>query len=124
MQQTQTAIMNHKPSGDIVTTVNTPSVQSNINNNIKVNNNANNASVTSLGNSVLNSVVVKNTTQTVNGKTQTIATAPDAKAKQVLKEAVDAVVNSFAKHTQGYGRGEFIQFLINFLMNIYRNSIT
>lgn len=121
MQQTQTAIMNHKPSGDIVTTVNTPSVQSNINNNIKVNNSA---SVTSLGNSVLNSVVVKNTTQTVNGKTQTIATAPDAKAKQVLKEAVDAVVNSFAKHTQGYGRGEFIQFLINFLMNIYRNSIT
>lgn len=32
--------------------------------------------------------------------------APDARAKQVLKEAVDAVVNSFAKHTQGYGRGE------------------
>ncbi|CAD7085490.1 unnamed protein product [Hermetia illucens] len=31
-------------------------------------------------------------------------TAPDARAKQVLKEAVDAVVNSFAKHTQGYGR--------------------
>lgn len=35
------------------------------------------------------------------------AIAPDAQAKQVLKEAVDAVVNSFAKHTQGYGRGEF-----------------
>lgn len=33
-------------------------------------------------------------------------TAPDARAKQVLKEAVDAVVNSFAKHTQGYGRGK------------------
>lgn len=31
---------------------------------------------------------------------------PDARAKQVLKEAVDAVVNSFAKHTQGYGRGK------------------
>lgn len=30
----------------------------------------------------------------------------DAKAKTVLKEAVDAVVNSFAKHTHGYGRGE------------------
>lgn len=30
----------------------------------------------------------------------------DARAKQVLREAVDAVVNSFAKHTQGYGRGE------------------
>ena len=34
------------------------------------------------------------------------AAAPDARAKQVLKEAVDAVVNSFAKHTQGYGRGK------------------
>lgn len=30
----------------------------------------------------------------------------DARAKQVLREAVDAVVNSFAKHTQGYGRGD------------------
>lgn len=29
----------------------------------------------------------------------------DNKAKNVLKEAVDAVVNSFAKHTHGYGRG-------------------
>ena len=26
--------------------------------------------------------------------------------KSVLKEAVDAVLNSFAKHTQGYGRGK------------------
>jgi len=33
---------------------------------------------------------------------------PDARAKQVLKEAVEAVVNSFAKHTQGYGRGQSI----------------
>lgn len=32
----------------------------------------------------------------------------DARAKQVLKEAVDAVVNSFAKHTQGYGRGKIL----------------
>ena len=30
----------------------------------------------------------------------------DQKAKTVLKEAVDAVVNSFAKHTHGYGRGK------------------
>lgn len=37
---------------------------------------------------------------------QTTSIASDAQAKQVLKEAVDAVVNSFAKHTQGYGRGE------------------
>lgn len=35
------------------------------------------------------------------------STLPDARAKQILKEAVDAVVNSFAKHTQGYGRGKF-----------------
>uniref|UniRef100_A0A182TFS1 Uncharacterized protein n=1 Tax=Anopheles melas TaxID=34690 RepID=A0A182TFS1_9DIPT len=41
-----------------------------------------------------------------NGKSQApaVPSAPDARAKQVLKEAVDAVVNSFAKHTQGYGR--------------------
>lgn len=37
----------------------------------------------------------------------TTSTLPDARAKQILKEAVDAVVNSFAKHTQGYGRGKF-----------------
>lgn len=42
------------------------------------------------------------------------ALLPDARAKQVLKEAVDAVVNSFAKHTQGYGRGKFI---ISFLFH-------
>lgn len=29
----------------------------------------------------------------------------DLKTKTVLKEAVDAVVSSFAKHSQGYGRG-------------------
>lgn len=37
-----------------------------------------------------------------NGKN---SSSPDA--RQVLKEAVDAVVNSFTKHTQGYGRGMF-----------------
>lgn len=41
-------------------------------------------------------------------------TLPDARAKQILKEAVDAVVNSFAKHTQGYGRGRLqFSFLID-----------
>jgi len=30
----------------------------------------------------------------------------DPQARAVLKEAVDAVVNSFAKHTHGYGRGK------------------
>jgi len=48
-----------------------------------------------------------------NGKTNATAPLPDARAKQVLKEAVDAVVNSFTKHTQGYGRGEFINLNIN-----------
>ena len=33
----------------------------------------------------------------------------DMKAKTILKEAVDAVVNSFAKHTHGYGRGKSIR---------------
>ena len=36
----------------------------------------------------------------------------DQRAKTILKEAVDAVVNSFAKHTQGYGRGEFHSFIL------------
>ena len=30
----------------------------------------------------------------------------EKKGAMVLQEAVDAVVNSFAKHTQGHGRGE------------------
>ena len=38
----------------------------------------------------------------------------DMKAKTVLKEAVDAVVNSFAKHTHGYGRGGEFTFEIPF----------
>lgn len=52
---------------------------------------------------------------------QTASNAPDAQAKQVLKEAVDAVVNSFAKHTQGYGRGEYwMAFLIRILSVLFR----
>ena len=38
----------------------------------------------------------------------------DVKAKTVLKEAIDAVVNSFAKHTQGYGRGMFSSGILSF----------
>lgn len=34
------------------------------------------------------------------------ATRLNKSNKGALKEAVDAVVNSFAKHTQGYGRGK------------------
>ena len=36
----------------------------------------------------------------------------DFRTKTVLKEAVNAVVSSFAKHSQGYGRGKTIIFNI------------
>lgn len=43
------------------------------------------------------------------GSSSIMVTPPsDVRGKKILKEAVDAVVNSFAKHTQGYGRGELI----------------
>ncbi|CAH1785944.1 unnamed protein product [Owenia fusiformis] len=38
----------------------------------------------------------------------------DARAKTVLREAVDAVVNSFAKHTHGYGRVNVVEALQEF----------
>lgn len=38
----------------------------------------------------------------------------DQRAKSVLREAVDAVVNSFAKHTQGYGRVNVVEALQEF----------
>lgn len=38
----------------------------------------------------------------------------DPKGKHVLKEAVDAVVNSFAKHTHGYGRVNVVEALQEF----------
>jgi len=38
----------------------------------------------------------------------------DMRAKTVLKEAVDAVVNSFAKHTHGYGRVNVVEALQEF----------
>lgn len=43
-----------------------------------------------------------------------VPTLPDAHAKTILKEAVDAVVNSFAKHTQGYGRVNVVEALQEF----------
>lgn len=47
------------------------------------------------------------------------AVVPDVRAKQVLKEAVDAVVNSFTKHTQGYGRGEFDVMTLLFISQLH-----
>jgi hypothetical protein len=105
---------------------NNNSIHNNKNSNINNNNNNTNLlnnnsalSANSVGRGSLNSnsncSVISNvqlkTGGTTNGKSQapmapSIVAAPDARAKQVLKEAVDAVVNSFAKHTQGYGRGE------------------
>ncbi|XP_067942752.1 LIX1-like protein [Watersipora subatra] len=38
----------------------------------------------------------------------------DPQARSVLKEAVDAVVNSFAKHTHGYGRVNVVEALQEF----------
>lgn len=38
----------------------------------------------------------------------------DARDKQVLKEAAEAVVNSFAKHTQSYGRVNVVEALQDF----------
>jgi LIX1-like protein len=42
------------------------------------------------------------------------ANMSDVRAKTVLKEAVDAVVNSFAKHTHGYGRVNVVEALQEF----------
>ena len=46
------------------------------------------------------------------------------KTKTVLKEAVDAVVSSFAKHSQGYGRGKptWFSILDNRLSSYYPNA--
>ena len=54
-----------------------------------------------------------------------ITMSQDPQARAVLKEAVDAVVNSFAKHTHGYGRGELMLFqykLIN--STVAENNMT
>lgn len=114
MQQPQLmTVMNHTTPNDIANTVNNS--QSNNNNIIVSNNNVNRVNI---NNAVLQNKhigVINTTTATSNIQSNSggvitgnllSATAPDAKAKQVLKEAVDAVVNSFAKHTQGYGRGK------------------
>ena len=42
------------------------------------------------------------------GGSAAAAAINEFKTKTVLKEAVDAVVSSFAKHSQGYGRGKII----------------
>jgi hypothetical protein len=54
-----------------------------------------------------------NNNNNIKGATASSSSAPsisanEFKTKTVLKEAVDAVVSSFAKHSQGYGRGKLI----------------
>uniref|UniRef100_A0A182SET7 Uncharacterized protein n=1 Tax=Anopheles maculatus TaxID=74869 RepID=A0A182SET7_9DIPT len=85
-----------------------PNGSSTLNNNNLNSKNKNPSSQTNATDSVIHmtNVSVPPKLLVPNGKSQApaVPSAPDARAKQVLKEAVDAVVNSFAKHTQGYGR--------------------
>ncbi|XP_055298948.1 protein limb expression 1 homolog isoform X1 [Sitodiplosis mosellana] len=92
------------PSSNSTTSSNASTVNSkNLNNKISKNTSSNNIL---MGADIVNLANVLST--------QTAAIAPDAQAKQVLKEAVDAVVNSFAKHTQGYGRVNVVEALQEF----------
>uniref|UniRef100_A0A182QMU0 Uncharacterized protein n=1 Tax=Anopheles farauti TaxID=69004 RepID=A0A182QMU0_9DIPT len=92
-----------------------PRGPSTLNNNNLNSKNKNPSSQTSAPDSVIHmtNVSVPPKLLVPNGKSQApaVPSAPDARAKQVLKEAVDAVVNSFAKHTQGYGRVHRIESL-------------
>lgn len=79
------------------------------NSNAAINNNTSNKNHNDLriGGVERKSKILPNNNKTSNGKPQAPIPPSDVRAKKVLKEAVDAVVNSFAKHTQGcYGRGK------------------
>lgn len=62
-----------------------------------------------------------NNNNTIKTGAAASAAMNEFKTKTVLKEAVDAVVSSFAKHSQGYGRGES-SLLIYFLSVTDRNT--
>lgn len=51
-----------------------------------------------------------NNNNTIKTGAAASAAINEFKTKTVLKEAVDAVVSSFAKHSQGYGRGKVFFF--------------
>lgn len=119
MQQTATAattVMSQEQS-DLVASVTVNVSQKNIPKNgksniiLKTTNKTNNNNHSVNNNNISSSkmsaaAVLPSVTNGVIGKSLApAAPIPDARAKQVLKEAVDAVVNSFTKHTQGYGRG-------------------
>ena len=127
-------IINNNPTNINKTKI-TTSITSNNNSKSAANINNNNSTTTNKNNNAnktvpRSDVIVTNLQQKINSaaKNATIsqpasnqastdangtAPLPDVRAKQVLKEAVDAVVNSFTKHTQGYGRGEFNKLDIN-----------
>lgn len=97
---------------------NTTSLNNNSNSTTNKNNNSTNNISSKSNPNGCSDLQHKINTTTTNASTTSSATSetcsngknansslPDA--RQVLKEAVDAVVNSFTKHTQGYGRGEF-----------------
>lgn len=122
IKQSQTATANNLHSNQFnasaITTINNNNIDS------KNKNPTPSSQVTSSPISVIHmtNVSVPQKLLVPNGKSQApaVPSAPDARAKQVLKEAVDAVVNSFAKHTQGYGRGECRFF---FLLLFYEQTV-
>jgi hypothetical protein len=109
----------------LITSANNSKSAANINNNNSTTTNKNNKTVprsdviVNLQHKINSAAKNATISQTASNQTSTdssgngSAPLPDVRAKQVLKEAVDAVVNSFTKHTQGYGRGEFINLNIN-----------
>lgn len=95
-------------------THNKPNVKQRINSDMICTTKSNGASQISSASS--QTVTTSQTTASVNGSVKinpSDSSLPDVRAKQVLKEAVDAVVNSFTKHTQGYGRGELTSVNLN-----------
>ena len=49
----------------------------------------------------------------------TVGGLPTAKSRALLAEAVDAVVNTFAKHSRGYGRGELLMMWAEDLIRLF-----
>jgi hypothetical protein len=109
---------NNNNNNNIATANKNSSNNSNNNNSNNNNNNSSSNANISSKNQVTNKASTNGepnaASESSNGKAATNAELPDA--RQVLKEAVDAVVNSFTKHTQGYGRGEYFHppFLLRF----------
>lgn len=111
------ALATSTPAASSNGTSNQPNSVHNNKNKTNSNHNNNNNNNSSHNNNILMSADIVNLANVLSAQTASIA--PDAQAKQVLKEAVDAVVNSFAKHTQGYGRGECFEHFSFFVFILY-----